>query len=192
MKQKTQAKSTFIDYIILGLIQNHPQSGYQIQELFKTTGLGGYRKSPGTLYPALNRLQKHNYVEKITEAQTGKNKFQISSKGLEALKLWLIKPAEMQDITGRRDEIFVRIAFMEPLIAKEQILTFLESYRDLLKNYISQRKEFKKKEFHQMTQMAKLITAYSSKNNMELLKWCNRAIREINKEIQNHKDENNT
>lgn len=192
MTQNILAKSTFIDYIILGLIQNHPHSGYQIQELFKTTGLGGYRKSPGTLYPALSRLQKHNYVEKTTDAQTGKNKFQISSMGLEALKLWLVKPVEMQDITGRRDEFFVRIAFMEPLIAKEQILTFLESYRDLLKKYINQRREFNDKELHHMTQTAKLITEFSSNNNKELLKWCNRAIQEINKEIQNHKDETNT
>ncbi len=57
-------KPTLLDYAILGLIQNQPLSGYAIRKLFEETALGNYSSSPGTIYPALSRLQKFDLVEK--------------------------------------------------------------------------------------------------------------------------------
>jgi len=58
MKNENEIKHTLLDYAILGLIQDHALSGYAIRKMFEETALGHYSSSPGTIYPALNRLQK--------------------------------------------------------------------------------------------------------------------------------------
>ena len=75
MKKDTIIKPTLLDYAILGLIQDRPLSGYAIRKLFEETALGNYSSSPGTIYPALKRLQKLELISKIPQARafpTGK------------------------------------------------------------------------------------------------------------------------
>ena len=179
MTQNILPKPTLIGFVILGLIQNHPLSGYQIRKVFKTTALGSHSKSPGTIYPALNRLQKFEFVKKIKENETGKAKFQITPKGIEALVKWLIKPIETRDVEGNRDELFIRFAFMEPLIDKTQIVSFLNSYHDLLIIYIDKRQEFSKNDVHSMTLTARQVFEYGTESQKSALKWCKKTINEM-------------
>ena len=92
MNNNNLTKPTLLDYAILGLIQDRPLSGYGIRKLFEETALGNYSSSPGTIYPALKRLQKFELVEKITQRRVTKTSFQITKKGVLVLKNWLIPP----------------------------------------------------------------------------------------------------
>ena len=181
MKEKKSQKPTSIDFVILGLIQGHPHSGYQIRKVFETTALGSHSKSPGTIYPALNRLQKLDFVEKIEQNKIGKAKYQITQKGINILQKWLIKPIERLEVEGKRDELFLRFAFMEPLIDKKQIINFLKSYHELLIIYIDNRIEYSKKDEHSMSQTARLVFEHGTESHKSTLKWCENAIKEIKK-----------
>ena len=57
-------KTTTLDYIILGLIQENALSGYRIRKTFEDTALGNFGGSPGTIYPALNRLEQNKLISK--------------------------------------------------------------------------------------------------------------------------------
>ena len=69
---------TSLDYAILGLLKNEPQSGYGIRKVFETTALGTYSDSPGTIYPALKRLQKIALIKNKADKKDGKKKFFIT------------------------------------------------------------------------------------------------------------------
>lgn len=173
-------KPTLIDFVILGLIQDHPHSGYQIRKVFETTALGSQSKSPGTIYPALKRLQVLEFVESIQQKETGKSKYKITKRGIENLIEWLTRPLNIQDVEGKRDELFLRFAFMGPLAEKSQIFFFLKSYQDLLITYIDKRqKTMAKDEFH-MPLTARLAFEYGTECQKSALKWCKRAIKEFN------------
>jgi len=91
-------KPTLLDYAILGLIQDQPLSGYAIRKLFEETELGHYSSSPGTIYPALNRLQKLKLVEKSKQKETTKTRFEITQAGVLSLKKWFLQPIEKKEM----------------------------------------------------------------------------------------------
>jgi DNA-binding PadR family transcriptional regulator len=179
MVSKVPPKPTSLDYVILGIIQNTPLSGYQIRKVFEITALGKYSKSPGTIYPALKRLEKLEVIERTNQNEKAKVKFQITPKGLASLAGWLIKPLENQDIEEKREELLLRFAFMEPLIERELIIKFLNSYQNLLVPYINKRQEYYMNEGHRMPQTTRLVFEYGTESQLSTLKWCKKAIKEM-------------
>ena len=180
MSKSKSPKPTLTDFVILGLIQNHPHTGYQIRKVFETTALGSQSKSPGTIYPALKRLQILEFAESIEQKETGKSKYQITNLGIENLIKWLTRPLTIQDVEGKRDELFLRFAFMGPLVEKLQIIFFLKSYHDLLIKYIDKRLNTLAKDEFNMPLTARLAFEYGTECQKLNLKWCNRAIKEFN------------
>jgi DNA-binding PadR family transcriptional regulator len=53
---------TPLEYAVLGLLHQSEQSGYDLRKVFAATALGNYSSSPGTVYPALKRLEKRGLV----------------------------------------------------------------------------------------------------------------------------------
>ena len=53
----TKRTPTALEYALLGLLHQQPQSGYDLRKVFETTALGNYSGSPGAIYPALRRLE---------------------------------------------------------------------------------------------------------------------------------------
>lgn len=180
MSKSKNPKPTLIDFVILGLIQHHPHTGYQIRKIFETTALGSQSKSPGTIYPALKRLQILEFVENIEQKESGKSKYQITSSGIESLIQWLMKPLTIQDVEGRRDELFLRFAFMGSLVDKSQIILFLKSYHDLLIMHIDKRQNTLANDEFNMPLTARLAFDYGTDCQISALKWCRKAIKEFN------------
>ncbi len=182
MNNTSFKKPTLLDYAILGLIQNQPRSGYNIRKVFETTALGVYSSSPGTIYPALKRLQKNGLVKKITRKDTNKNEVQITQKGIQALKNWLLKPIEKRDVERSRDELLLRFAFMEELLTAHQKITFLESFHDLLKIYIKELKAYHDREAGNLPIHGRLSFEHGIATYQTTLRWCKTALLFFKKE----------
>ena len=179
MKNKKLIKPTLLDYAILGLIQEQPLSGYAIRKLFEETALGNYSSSPGTIYPALNRLQKFELVKKSMQTKTGKPCFEITTNGILILKNWFLKPIEKIEVVKKTDELLLRFGFMEALIEKEQRINFLKSFQDLLMTYIKELEAFYNKEAINMPLHGRLAFQYGIDSNKTTLKWCEKAISQL-------------
>jgi len=74
-------RSTTLDYIILGLVQKEPLTGYRIRKVFEDTALGNFGGSPGAIYPALKRLAKYKLILKLQIAESEKSQYCVSSDG---------------------------------------------------------------------------------------------------------------
>ena len=179
MTKSKAIKSTLLDYAILGLIQEQPLSGYAIRKLFEETALGNFSSSPGTIYPALKRLQKFNLVKKTTKGNTSKTGFKITLNGISILQKWFLQPIEKIDVEKKTDELLLRFAFMETLTDKKQRITFLISFRDKLTIYIKELQTFYKTESNNMPLHGRLAFQYGIDSNKTTLKWCKKAISQL-------------
>lgn len=179
MENKKIIKPTLLDYAILGLIQGQPLSGYAIRKIFEETALGNYSSSPGTIYPALNRLQKFELVKKQVQAKNGKTCFEITTIGIQILRNWFLKPLNKTDVVKRTDELLLRFGFMEALLDKKQRTNFLTSFRDFLNIYIKELQAFYNKESDKMPLHGRLAFQYGIDSNKTTLKWCKKAISQL-------------
>jgi len=174
-------KTTSLDYAILGLIHQEPQSGYGIRKAFETTALGNYSGSPGAIYPALKRLQKLGLIIKSTYGANNKSKFVPTEAGRSALRKWLLQPLEINDVAKNLDELLLRFAFMDNLLNKEEKLSFLLSLQELLKAYITELKEYHKNTEGHLPVHGRLAFEYGIASYQTTLRWSIKALQTIKK-----------
>ena len=121
---------TTTEYIILGLINNAPQTGYGIIGTLETIA-SRWSASSGAIYPALKRLERQGLisgtVEMVHEAR-GRKVYQITPDGLDALDSWLRTPVDANEIIGERDMALVKFLFAEKRLTREEVLAWLDAY----------------------------------------------------------------
>lgn len=84
-----------IDILLLSLIEKKQMYGYEIAKKLKESSNGFYCMSEGTLYPALQRLEKKNLIKSSWgDSETGGRRkyYSITEEGIknltEKLKEW--------------------------------------------------------------------------------------------------------
>jgi DNA-binding PadR family transcriptional regulator len=170
---------THLDFAILGLVHQSPLTGYEVRKVFETTALGNYSSSPGTIYPALKRLQKLKMLIQ-KESDSNRKLFFITGQGEKELTKWLIKPIEKDDIAKRIQIILLRFAFMEDLVEKDEKILFLQSFRDELKKYIKELKDYYQKEGKTMKLHGRLAFEHGIESYQMDLRWVQKTLRKIN------------
>ena len=181
MKQK----HTLLDYAILGLLKADSLSGYQIRKIFETTALGNFSSSPGTIYPALKRLEKFDLIERKKESTTNKARIHLTSIGLDVLKEWLLKAPDITIIAKNVDELLLRFAFMDHLVTRDQQVAFVQDFRQLLRPYIQELTDYREQEFSNMTSTALLAFDHGIMSYKTTLKWCDITLKKL-KQTTNH------
>jgi DNA-binding PadR family transcriptional regulator len=170
---------TLLDYAILGLVRWEGMTGYRIRKTFEETAMGNYSSSPGTIYPALNRLQLRGLIEKTTDKDSGKALMHLTHAGKGVLTAWLIKPIEMAEVEKRRYELYLRFAFMDVVDDNTKVIGFLVSFRELLKRHISDLVNFHRAEAGNMPIYGRLAFEQGIESAKATLKWCKYALSEI-------------
>lgn len=121
-----------LEHAILGMLSGSPRSGYDVRQVF-LTHLRYYSDSPGTIYPALRRLEARGWIEPAPAAETGETNrsrrpFTLTPSGRQELLSWLGAPIAEGDIALRLSELFLRFTYMGANVPRETTLRFL---RDL-------------------------------------------------------------
>ena len=106
-----------VRYGILGLLAREPQHGYELKNSFEEAAGGFWNINYGQIYITLDSLVKEGLVEGKVKAGgegRGHNRkvFSITPDGLDELKRWLKAPVDK--VRPLRDEVFVKLAFMDP------------------------------------------------------------------------------
>lgn len=174
-----EIKPTLLDFAILGLLQEEPLTGYGIRKIFEETALGNYSSSPGTIYPALKRLQKGMLIESVVKKTSSKSSFQITKNGILMLKNWFLKPIEKVEVEKKMDELLLRFAFMEKLIDKDHRINYLKSLSTILNLYINELEAYYKMESEKMPLHGKLAFQYGIDSNKTALNWCKKATSQL-------------
>ena len=181
---KAKIKITTLDYAILGLLRQGPLSGYGIQKIFTETAMGIYSSSPGTLYPALSRMEKTGIIVKSVQ-KDGKNKFMITDLGTVELKKWLNSPLTKKDIMQNKDILLLRFAFMDGLIDDQKKIEFLLSFKRLCSEYLDELKEYHENDFQEISLVGQLAFEHGIQSYNTTIKWCKSAISALQKNTKN-------
>jgi PadR family transcriptional regulator AphA len=116
-------------YVLLGLIESSPMSGYDIKKIVEENIRDFWSESFGNIYPTLQKLVDGKLARKQVERQAGRpdrNVYSITPKGREELLAWLRKPTEERRV---RDVFLARFVFGHLLPAEDNVEQ-IRRYRD--------------------------------------------------------------
>ena len=123
-----------LEYALSGLLGQKPQSGYDLRKTFTNTAMSHYSDSPGSIYPALRRLQARGWIEADPgpthqpEDPRKRQLFRLTAAGKAALIAWLEQPIAPADAAMRLAELMLRFAFMDGNVPRATTLRFLEQF----------------------------------------------------------------
>ncbi len=166
---------TTLDYIILGLIQQNPLTGYRIGKTFEDTALGNFGGSPGTIYPALKRLEKNAFISKDKSKEGGRSVFSITEVGKEQLRSWLLTPPAWEQVKKNVNLLVLKFAFMDPMISTDQKIGYLDMLQMELENYLKELQQYHSEEGIQLPINGRLAFEHGLMIYKTSLDWCLRA-----------------
>jgi DNA-binding PadR family transcriptional regulator len=178
----TRRTPTTLDFALLGLLCQSPQSGYDLRKIFETMALGNYSGSPGAIYPALRRLEQQGLVEgevDTTKVLRPKKIFRPTKAGRETLSDWLVREIEREDVERRVDELLLRFAFLSVLDSRTATRRFLESFLREVEDYLGELNR-QRKEFPEETPLhPRLALAAGIEQYRACARWARKALKEF-------------
>src|SRR5580692_6079702 len=124
------ATKSILEYALTGMLTNKARSGYDLRKTFTTTGMRYYSDSPGSIYPALRRLEKRGWIATVPESSQQdeprrRQLFALTDAGKQALVAWLSQPVTRDDVVLRVSELMLRFAFMDGNVPRALTIQFL-------------------------------------------------------------------
>jgi DNA-binding PadR family transcriptional regulator len=120
---------THLEYALLGLINQEPQTGYSLCKVFETTPMSHYSASPGSIYPALARLEKRGLLEAEVDQEHSmrpKRIYTVTESGREKLREWVLAPVTNAELVRGQHGILLRFGFMDAFARAREISRFLD------------------------------------------------------------------
>jgi DNA-binding PadR family transcriptional regulator len=132
-------KVPLLGYALLGLLYQKESSGYELRKFFASTPMGVFSDSPGSIYPALQRLEKQGFIRAKIEEGAGlrrRRMFRPTPAGRAEFKRWLSQPVTHDAIMRRIPELFLRFAFLDEVLGPSSTLKFLRQFESGLRGFI--------------------------------------------------------
>lgn len=179
MEKQEKITSQF-ELMLLALISQQPSSGYEIRKVLVSTPMAHYSDSPGSIYPALKRIEKRGLVRSEEESvgQRKRQRYACTAKGNSALKQWLTKSVTRADVMYNLDELLLRFAFMQPL-SRSEALAFLADLESHLEHHVIELKKFFAAVKKAMPITGRLAMESGIEGYETTLRWTRRAKKEL-------------
>jgi PadR family transcriptional regulator AphA len=131
-----RTRLTGFEQALLGMISLQPSTGYDLKRRFATTSLGVYQPSSGTLYPALERLERRGLLASEALPQAGhgrpRRRYRLTDEGRQAHLDWLRQPIVPETVAQDLGLHLLRFVMMAQVLPMETVIGFLTSLRAAL------------------------------------------------------------
>jgi DNA-binding PadR family transcriptional regulator len=131
---------SLLEFALLGLVHDHqPCCGYDLRKIFTETPMGRFSDSPGSIYPALARLERARLIRGRVENSSAVRRrkvFRLTPSGQIELSQRLERPITQSDLPRGMPELALRFAFMESVLGRAECVRFLQSLAKELAAYI--------------------------------------------------------
>ena len=137
-----------LGYALLGLLHQKAQSGYELRKIFATTPIGSFSDSPGSIYPALARLEKRRWIRAAGEEGDNprqRKRFALTPAGLAELKRWLALTVTRQEVSSANDRLWLRCAFVQQVLGRDETLRFLREADREMTVHLAGLREYQRK-----------------------------------------------
>lgn len=110
---------TNVSYVLLGFLDEHPHSGYDIKQAADHSTRFFWQISYGQIYPEFKRLEELGLVTQQPGSRGGRtrNVFRITPKGRAALRAWLAE-SSVRGAFEMRDEMLLKLFFIDSATPK--------------------------------------------------------------------------
>jgi DNA-binding PadR family transcriptional regulator len=141
------ALNSRLEFALLGLLQQQAQSGYDLRKTFSNTPMRHFSDSPGSIYPALRRLEERAWISAKGENDSARKRqvYRITAAGKRALIDWLSQHLTREDIVHRQEELMLRFAFLDGNVERDVTLRFVDQMIAALEEYVKELREYFKK-----------------------------------------------
>lgn len=162
---------------LLGLLQAEARSGYDLRKLFRDTPLRRFSDSPGSIYPALRRLEKRGWIDgKRDSSRTLRQRqaYAITAKGLEAFREWRGARVTRDDVMWKLDTVMLRFAFSDAATGRQvlrEVIRELDAHVRDLRDY--------RRRAAGLTVTGRLALDSGMAGFETQLRWAKRAIRQL-------------
>jgi DNA-binding PadR family transcriptional regulator len=174
--------STSLELALLGLLRMKPQSGYDLRKTFSSTPMRHYSDSPGSIYPALRRLQTKKLIAGAHENGNARQRqvFRITAAGKKTLITWLEKPVSREDVIRGLDELILRFAFLDGNVSRRTTHEFLLGMERELDAYIRELSAYAKNSgMLKAVNTGTLAFTFGVEGYEANLAWTRRALKEF-------------
>jgi DNA-binding PadR family transcriptional regulator len=175
-------------YVLLGLLDWRPMSGYDIKKIVEFSIRDFWSESYGNIYPTLQKFLADGFAEKTVERQEGKPDrivYHITPSGRKELIEWLNESYKQRRI---RDEFLVKFLFGHLLPVESNIHlveTFRHSLAERMEWYRESVASLKKKGLKDRKDLLEYLALLQGIFVRESkLRWCEEALSAL-KEHQN-------
>ena len=139
-------------HTILATLGTESYSGYDLWKKFSQTSRYYWRASQQQIYRELGKLEQQEAISSEIISQEGrpdKKLYQITDKGIEILKTWLLEPAEPMAI---REELLVKVIAAK-LVPKSVILQEIKRHLSIHSQQLSEYQQIEAQKFADTSQL---------------------------------------
>ena len=140
-----RSSASTLGFALLGLIAQKARSGYDLRKFFSSTPMASFSDSPGTIYPALRRLERRGLIRGQVDRERGRRRrelFQLTPHGRAEFHRWLQRGITRADVEHRVDALILRFAFMDEGAGRTAAFRFLQALGKELGGFIPSLREY--------------------------------------------------
>lgn len=170
-----------LDFALLALLARGPASGYDLRRVFQVTPLGRYSDSPGSIYPALRRLEaKRLIVGRDDRDPRRRRTLRLTNLGRRALLDWINQPVRTEDLARDPSIVDLRLAFVSDVLP-ERLPAFLREYAHAAAQYATMIDGALSDSKNDMSQSAGLALDLGVVLARARARWCHAASQSIDR-----------
>jgi len=162
---------SILEFLLLGLLDQDPSSGYDLRKSFVSSPLRHFSDSPGSIYPALRRLTERGWINaQKPDGSRNRQVFKINKQGRIAFISWLKRRVIPNDAL-RPELLLLRFALMGQALTQDEVKTFLGEFGNELEAHITSLKIFYAKNSDSFSLTGRLSFEYGLKEYRTRLLW---------------------
>jgi len=184
MLRMQQPDLSTLGYALLGLLYQQDRSGYDLRKFFSGTPMTSFSDSPGSIYPALRRLEQRGLVRSRIQERSGLRRrrlFHLTPAGIAELRRWQKQPIVRDDIIRGTGELMLRFSFMDQSLGPAESLRFLTALKTELATYIPTLRGYLEEHGRIMSSSGRLALESGINSYECLLNWARNAIKSYEK-----------
>lgn len=161
-----------LKYTLLGLIDIHPMSGYDIVKAFDYAALFYWHATHTQVYRTLKELEKNGMIAGEVVHQTdnpSKKVYGITEKGKEAMAAWV---KDEPDLPGFKNAFLIKFTYSAGL-ADAELLGQLDTYIEKLKERLAALTSEEKKGFTRMARSGRERLLWETVNENGIMYYQN-------------------
>jgi DNA-binding PadR family transcriptional regulator len=178
MKRRT----TNLEYLLLSHLQHKPASGYDLRKQFASTPLGYYSDSPGSIYPALQRLKHRGLLRTAKDSSANarrKRLFEATPRALGELRAWVQRPITRAEVRNDTAALILRYVICAQLFGNAPGEKFLLQLGSQVQEIIQELETYLGGPGKALPLYARLAVEQGLESYQALVRWTTRAGQEL-------------